>query len=617
MVSVMLRIRLAAAFVPFLVACVQTQDLGDFENLGLGPGSEEKDAAIASNGGADSEADGVAAASDAAADALATDAAADVTDTAPCRDSCTAGSTKCEGSELARCERQASGCLAWSAARACAAGQSCRDGACRGPANVISLLVSPKTASVPATLTTRLEATAVYDDATSADVTASAQWTSDAPKIATVAAGGVEAIAEGTAAITARVGTVSGSATITVTAKPKLLSLSIEPPYPSAEQVDVPYGETSQFRAIATYEGRPPVDVTEKVTWSVADATVATVTQGPTGGGRLTPLRSSRTTRDSLTTKVVATLGDVGSARPFAVRPVATKLVVKPRRTTFGVEALTSVSVEAELNTGGTEARACEWQLAEPKIVAFVDRSSSWEPSTDPIARNAEYVAIRGIAVGQATLTVRCKKIVTDVPYPTLTVDTTLDVTAPPQAFELRVRNDPWTALKEGSYSEVVIVAKWADGSERALFFPGELTFSLPTNLSFDSRWSQSRDYLYFLNVAPGPGKIRVEAFGRAIEQVINVVAVREVALSSAVRTCGAGRDFTTEVIATYTDGSVEKQWGAGGSLKVSTRAADSSIATTSGGGTTVYCRKAGTTTVEFSVGAARPAVLTVTVTGP
>lgn len=53
---------------------------------------------------------------------------------ATCQNACQSGQTRCAGAQIERCERDGSGCYAWSAA-ACPVGQSCRDNKCQVACN--------------------------------------------------------------------------------------------------------------------------------------------------------------------------------------------------------------------------------------------------------------------------------------------------------------------------------------------------------------------------------------------------------------------------------------------------------------------------------------------------
>ncbi len=92
-----------------------------------------------------------------------------------------------------------------------------------------SISVTPATASVAAGYTEQFTATGTYSNGTTQNLTSTATWASSATSVATVSSAGLAtSVAQGTATITATSGTISGSATLTVTAA-VLTSISVTP----------------------------------------------------------------------------------------------------------------------------------------------------------------------------------------------------------------------------------------------------------------------------------------------------------------------------------------------------------------------------------------------------
>jgi YVTN family beta-propeller protein len=96
------------------------------------------------------------------------------------------------------------------------------------PAPVLTgVSVAPPGASVAAGSTAQLTATGSYSDGSSTDVSSSATWSSSQPAVATVSASGlVTGVKPGTTTITAALGGLTGSATVTVTAPPRAYVVS-------------------------------------------------------------------------------------------------------------------------------------------------------------------------------------------------------------------------------------------------------------------------------------------------------------------------------------------------------------------------------------------------------
>src|SRR5207244_1232859 len=86
-------------------------------------------------------------------------------------------------------------------------------------------------------------------------------------------------VAAGTTTITATLGGVSGSTTLTVTAA-TLTSIAVTPTNPSIAK-----GTTRQFTATGTYSDGSTQDLTNAVSWSSSNLGVATITSGGLASG--------------------------------------------------------------------------------------------------------------------------------------------------------------------------------------------------------------------------------------------------------------------------------------------------------------------------------------------
>ncbi|HMZ65847.1 MAG TPA: Ig-like domain-containing protein, partial [Leptospiraceae bacterium] len=140
---------------------------------------------------------------------------------------------------------------------------------------VSSVSVSPSSKSFAKGTTTQFTATATYSDGSTADVSNSAVWSSSNNSIATVntsvTTGGLaQAVAVGSATITASTGGKSGTASATVTAA-VLQSIAID------TNASVAKGTTKQFTAIGTYSDGSTLDITTSVTWSSSSTPNVTV----------------------------------------------------------------------------------------------------------------------------------------------------------------------------------------------------------------------------------------------------------------------------------------------------------------------------------------------------
>lgn len=180
--------------------------------------------------------------------------------------------------------RASFGALALSVLAAC--GSSGGDDNSGGePEPTISRIeVTPAAQSAPAGSTQQFEATAVYSDNSSRDVTEEATWISTVTTVATVSntvgsKGRANALTVGTTSISAALDGVNGTAAFTVTAA-RPTGLTVTPAGKSIAK-----GTTQQFQATATFTDSTSRDVTADVTWGTNNATIASISNtAPTKG---------------------------------------------------------------------------------------------------------------------------------------------------------------------------------------------------------------------------------------------------------------------------------------------------------------------------------------------
>ena len=129
-----------------------------------------------------------------------------------------------------------------------------------------AITVSPTNVSGIIGTTQQFSAIGTYSDATTSNLTDTVTWSSSDASIANISSGGLAGLqTAGTTKITAALGTISGSTTLTVVLK-SLISIDISPLTPS-----VPSGTSAQFSAIGTFNDATILDMTSQVTWSSSD----------------------------------------------------------------------------------------------------------------------------------------------------------------------------------------------------------------------------------------------------------------------------------------------------------------------------------------------------------
>ena len=138
-----------------------------------------------------------------------------------------------------------------------------------------SIAVTPANPTLAAGTSTALTATGTFSDRSTQDLTSQVTWSSDSTSHVTVAATGtVTAAAVGTSTITAKLGTVFGTTTVTVSSA-VLSSLAIvsDPQGP----LDVAVGHALQLTAVATLSDGTKQVLGAEAHWAVVGTAVATI----------------------------------------------------------------------------------------------------------------------------------------------------------------------------------------------------------------------------------------------------------------------------------------------------------------------------------------------------
>ena len=138
-----------------------------------------------------------------------------------------------------------------------------------------SITISPAVFSVASGQTKQLSAQGVYGDGTTQDVTSQVTWTSSTSAATVDSNGLVTGSSVGSSTITAAIGSIKGTAAVTVTAA-TLQSIVVTP-----ASASIASGQTQAFAANAIFSDGSTTDVTNSVTWSSNATSVATI--DPTG----------------------------------------------------------------------------------------------------------------------------------------------------------------------------------------------------------------------------------------------------------------------------------------------------------------------------------------------
>ena len=148
--------------------------------------------------------------------------------------------------------------------------------------DVAGLTISPTNTAIKPGNTQQFSATATFQNGDTGDVTGRTKWTSSKPVAATIDANGLATgVAYGTTTISANCDCYDVSTNFSVSSQtPSLTSIAITPSNPT-----ISAGNTQQFTATGTYSNNTTSVITNSVTWTSSDNTIATINSSGLASG--------------------------------------------------------------------------------------------------------------------------------------------------------------------------------------------------------------------------------------------------------------------------------------------------------------------------------------------
>jgi uncharacterized protein YjdB len=257
-----------------------------------------------------------------------------------------------------------------------------------GVVTLVSVAITPPAASLATATRVQLDATGVYSDQSTTDVTVGATWSSDAAAVATVSDGLVTAVGVGVATITATVNGISGTATITVLGA-TVTTIAVTP-----LTATTGVGGSVPFAATATLSDLSTQDVTSTAIWTSSSPSVASVT----GAGIARGVGAGTST-------LRATVGAISGQATLTVNGAAlVSIALTPANPVLGSNVTVAFTATATYSDGSIAdvTATATWassSLATATITA-AGVVSTGAPGTSILT------ATIGSVVGQTTLTV-------------------------------------------------------------------------------------------------------------------------------------------------------------------------------------------------------------------
>jgi trimeric autotransporter adhesin len=268
-------------------------------------------------------------------------------------------------------------------------------------ATLASIEVTPTNPSIANGLSVALQATGIYTDHSTHDLTSLVAWSSSVGSVASVSnlpgsTGLATTLTPGSTTITANLGGMSGSTNLTVTAA-TLVSLGVTPANSSIAK-----GLKSQFSATGTYTDNSTQNLTAQVQWSSSDPTVATVSNamGYDGlGSALTP--------GSVT--ITAALGGVSASTVLTVTPATlVSIGVTPANPSIA-NGLTSQFIATGVYTDNSTqdlTASVAWTSSDVTVASISNATAFHGLATGVSPGSVTIAAASGTVSGSTSLTV-------------------------------------------------------------------------------------------------------------------------------------------------------------------------------------------------------------------
>jgi hypothetical protein len=337
-------------------------------------------------------------------------------------------------------------------------------------ANLTAISISPAGASIPIHTTQQFTATGSYSDGSSRDLTGLVSWGSSSTAAATIDVNGLfTGVAAGSTTISATLGSVTKSTTVTVTA-PTIASISVTP-----VGLTLGIGINQQYTATAAYSDGSTQDLVSGVTWSSSSTSVATIN---TSGLASTVAAG--------TTTITATVGSFSDTSTLTIVPAhLTSIDVSPATPSIALGTSQQFAAVGNFDDGSTQLLTSVTWSASPVSVSSID---AFGLATAVGTGTTTISATSGSVTGSASLTVSAATLVSISVTPansSMSIGTTKQFTATGTFSDSSTQDITSTALWSSSSAEVVTInnqGKHSTGSAR-LVLRSSLSTALDTAL--------------------------------------------------------------------------------------------------------------------------------------
>ena len=316
------------------------------------------------------------------------------------------------------------------------------------PAALMSIAVTPANSSFALGTTLSFTATGTYSDGSTLDLTNTAVWSIANPAIATINAQGVAAsVALGGTTVTATLGSIAGSTSVTVT--PAVLSsIAVTPAIPS-----IAAGVTQQFTATGTFTDGSTQNITATVAWSSDTPSVATISNAAGTVGLATAVAPGQAT---ITATSGSSSGSINGSTTLTVTPVVLmSIAVTPANPSIAAGATQHFTATGTFSDGTTQ---------------DLTSTVTWASDTPATATIIAGGLSTGVAQGTATISATSGSV---------SGSTVLTVT---NAVVVSIAINPSTAtIPLGTTQQFTATGTYNDGTTQDLTQTGQWTSTVAT----------------------------------------------------------------------------------------------------------------------------------------
>ena len=308
-------------------------------------------------------------------------------------------------------------------------------------ATLVAIVIEPPNRSIAKGTSLQLAAIGIFSDLTTQNLTQSVSWTSGNDAVAQVSnisgtQGLIAGQGVGSTAIAATLNGVSGSSAVTVTAA-ILTSIEITPPNSLIAK-----GTTEQLTATGAFSDGTTEDLTDQVSWTSADNTIAEVSDAPDSKGLVTGINLGGPTT------MLATLNGIqGSAMVTVTAAILETITVGPPNPSIAKGTTVQLTATGNFSDGSTE--------------DFTDQVS-WISADNTIAQVGNASGTEGLVTGQGIGTASITASLNG-----MSGSTTVTVTAATLSSIAIMPANP--SIAKGTTVQLTAIATFSDGSTEDL----------------------------------------------------------------------------------------------------------------------------------------------------